>query len=296
MKNRLHFAIIGLVLVAGIILGSVFDFTINQALFSNRNGFGIVVSAVGMAPGYAFLSLFGGAFFYLVLKAELPKPWRIVLAILAFVALGAASYFTGKEFFSVNGLNLPGIGFTILATGIAFVIHLAVFFLGFHLGKNIKGKYAWVGILVLMLAVLVALVPGVTLFKDVLHRPRYRSIQLGIEGLTFHNWWEPFPEYKSFITDAVPKEEFKSFPSGHSACAMVVSMLLMYLPLMNSKLKKYQTLLFYAGVLYAMFVAFTRMLVGAHFLTDVCFGMLITLVCSFIGNEIVVRKKLFEEE
>lgn len=294
MKNRLHFAIIGGLLVIGIILGSIFDLQINQALFSNRNAFGIGVSMFGMIPGYAFLSFFGGAFFYLVYKSELPKPWKIVLCILSFVALGAASWFTSKEFFSVNGANLPGIGYTILALVIALVIHSGIYVLGLFLGKRITGKYAWVGILVLMLAVLVALVPGVTLFKDILHRPRYRTIQLSIDGITFHNWWEPFSEYKDFITDVVPKEEFKSFPSGHSACSMVVSMLLMWLPLVNNKLQKHQTLLFYLGVGYACFVAFTRMLVGAHFLTDVCFGMLITLICSFVANEIILRKKLFE--
>ena len=293
MKNRLHFAIVGGLLVVGIILGSIFDLQINQALFSNRNAFGIGVSMFGMIPGYAFLSFFGGTFFYLIYKGEFPKPWKIVLCLLSFVALGAAAWFTSKEFFSVNGANLPGIGYTILALAISVVIHGGIYVLGLFLGKRINGKYAWVGILILMLAVLVALVPGVTLFKNILHRPRYRTIQLGIDGIAFHNWWEPFPEYQNFIS-SVPKEEFKSFPSGHSACAMVVSMLLMWLPLVNDKLVKHQTLLFYLGVGYAAFVAFTRMLVGAHFLTDVCFGMLITLICSFAGNEIIVRKKLFE--
>ena len=41
---------------------------------------------------------------------------------------------------------------------------------------------------------------------------------------------------------------------------------------------------------------FARSLVGAHFLSDTCFGALITLTCFYIANEIVVRKCLPKEE
>ncbi len=41
---------------------------------------------------------------------------------------------------------------------------------------------------------------------------------------------------------------------------------------------------------------FARSLVGAHYLSDTCFGALLTLACFYIGNEIVIRKLLPKEE
>ena len=61
-------------------------------------------------------------------------------------------------------------------------------------------------------------------------------------------------------------------------------------------MKDYDVVLFYSGFAWTLLIMFSRMLVGAHFLSDVCFGALITLVCVYIGNEIIVRKFLPREE
>ena len=77
---------------------------------------------------------------------------------------------------------------------------------------------------------------------------------------------------------------------------MVGLITLSYLPLFNKKWMKYQVMLFYIAFGWALLVMFARLLVGAHFLSDVSFGALLTVVCFYIGNEIVVRKLLPHEE
>jgi len=131
-----------------------------------------------------------------------------------------------------------------------------------------------------------------------MHRPRYRIAVY--EGYApFHNWWQACKEYKDYISansGILTKEEFKSFPSGHSCAVMCGLILGTTIPLMNNKLMKYQTLFFYIAFGWGLIVMFSRMLVGAHYLTDTCMGSLLAVIFFYIGNEVVVRKLLPEEE
>lgn len=296
MKKRFHFYIIGGVLLIGLILGSFFDLQINAALFNKTNVFGLIVSSFGMIPGYGCLSLLGGALFYITLKSTDFQKWlKAILFVMSAAMFGISIYFLGKDVFSVNGFEnkkLYWLGFVIMG-----VIMCGVFYLGTLLGKKNENPKMWIIILVLAAAIFMALVPGVTLFKSIMHRPRYRvAIYEGYSS--FHNWWEPCKDYKDVINaypSVLTKEEFKSFPSGHAGASMVGLITLSYLPLFNKNWMKHQTLLFYIAFGWGLVVMFARMLVGAHFLSDVCVGALLTVVFFYIANEIVVRKLLPEE-
>ena len=52
--------------------------------------------------------------------------------------------------------------------------------------------------------------------------------------------------------------------------------------------------MFYAGVLWGLTMMFSRMLVGAHYLTDTCMGSLIVMVVFYIANEFAYKKGFFE--
>lgn len=291
MKKRFHFYIIGGVLLIGLILGSFFDLQINKFLFDRTNPFGLVVSSFGMIPGYGCLSLLGGALLSIVLKYKEFKTWlKVILYACSIIMYGVSVYFLGKDVFSVNGFEnkkLYWLGFLIMG-----VIMVGVFYLGTVLGKMNENPKMWIIILVLAAAIFMALVPGVTLFKSIMHRPRYR-IAIYEGYVDFHNWWEPFKDYKLI---SLPKEEFKSFPSGHAGASMVGLITLSYLPLFNKKWMKYQVVLFYVAFVWALVVMFSRLLVGAHFLSDVCVGALLTVIFFYIANEIIIRKLIPAEQ
>lgn len=298
MKKRYHFYIVAGVLIIGLIIGSFFDLQINQALFNKTNVFGLIVSSFGMIPGYGTLAFMGGLLLCLTLKSQDFKKWLKAIFIVISVALfGVATYFLGKDVFSVNGFenkDLYWLGFVIMAFVVA-----GLYYLGFWMGKKNENPKMWIIILVMSAAIFIALVPGVTLFKSIMHRPRYRIAVY--EGYTsFYNWWQPCKDYDTLIGKGGlmegMKEEFKSFPSGHAGATMCGMILLSYLPLVDKRLMKYQTLLFYVAFGWSLVVMFARSLVGAHYLSDTCFGALLTLICFYIGNEIVVRKLLPKEE
>ena len=102
-KTYLPIYIAFAVLIVGFIIGSFFDFQINDALFSSKNTFGLVISTIGTVPGYGVLAFIGGGCLYLGLKNKVPNlAFRIVIYVLAAAGYGLSIYFSGKEFFGPN--------------------------------------------------------------------------------------------------------------------------------------------------------------------------------------------------
>ena len=98
----------------------------------------------------------------------------------------------------------------------------------------------------------------------------------------FQPWWVIGSEMKdTLMTMGVAAEEFKSFPSGHSgnaACALLLSIL----PLICSRLKGKETMLMASGILITLMVAGSRIVMGAHFLSDITVGMGITFLVEAV--------------
>ena len=93
------------------------------------------------------------------------------LLALSLIGFGAAIFFSGREFFSSNSFDIPKLkwlGFLIavpFAAGSGYLGHLIV--------KNSTTPYSWLIMCVMAIAIFLALVPGVTLLKEIFHRPRF---------------------------------------------------------------------------------------------------------------------------
>lgn len=292
MKTRLHFYLLAIVLIVGVILGSFFDLQLSQSIFSNRNGFGIAVTSFALLIGYGFISFTGGLLLRTTLNGNKAKWAKIILIVVNAISILVASYFSQKEMFSVNGLNKSGAGYVILAWAIALIVQSAIYYLAYRISINLKDDKLFIVVLIIWAAIILSLVAGVIVLKDIVHRPRYRTVQLNIEGLTYHNWWEPFKEYKSFITDTITKEEFKSFPSGHAGASCLAVIGAIFIPYIFPLKKRTQLIIYYSAVIYFLIVCFSRVLVGAHFLSDVSMGGLLTVVFGYIAFEITLKLKL----
>ena len=294
-KTYLHIYIVLMLFVATFIIGSFFDFQINDALFSNKNTFGLIISVIGTVPGYGVLAFLGGGFLYLGLKREKEQIWMKALLFGFAVATFASSvYFSGKEFFGPNGFDYLGIkefwGFFI-----AFPVDVAIAFLGYKITSKHNNDKLWLIYIILAVGILIALVAGVTLLKAIFHRPRFRSLGL-VAGLDYHNWWDPCKNYKDLIAASggtLISEEFKSFPSGHAGTCAVLVLSSLFLPYINEKYEKVSLVVFYSSLAWLLLVCFARMRVGAHFLSDVSMGSLISIIILFVAKIIIDNVKYF---
>lgn len=299
MKKRFHLLIIIGILVIGFVLGSFFDLQIDKAIFVKDNAFGLFMASFGVYPCYAGLAFIGGGLMSTTIKRkELPMWGKIICYVLSIVAYGMSIYLCGKEWPSVNGYNTPDLAWlSYLVSGIVFA---GMYVLAFFVCKKGDIKQMWRILIVMTVIFTVALLPAGFLIKLVLHRPRYRYL-VRTGAVPFYNWWESCPNYKDYFGMTIEgfpitKEDFKSFPSGHSGTGMIMAMFLAYAPVFFTKLKGKETLMFYIGVAFGFLMMFSRMLVGAHFLTDTCMGSLIVMVVFYCANEFALRKKLFDNE
>jgi membrane-associated phospholipid phosphatase len=267
------------------------DFQINQGLFSQNNTFGLIISVIGTTPGYGMFAIIGGGFLTLFFKKNEYKTWMRVFFLVATLAcLGSSTYFAGREFFGPNGFYWVAKRFW--GYFIAFPVMALLTYVGYLLMRNVDNKNLWIILLVVLAAFVLALTGGVTLFKVIFHRPRYRALY----GTTvpYCAWYERCADYKSWMAVwHLSSEEFKSFPSGHAAAAMGVPMIALFLPYIDEKYRKYRLPVFAGGLVFALLVMFCRMLVGAHYLSDVSMGSILVVICMIVAFEVLrILKKL----
>lgn len=286
------------VAIIGIILGSFFDLAISSAIASADNGFGLTISAIGPTIGFCAVSLMGGGLIALAVKGDYHIVLKILFYILAACCFGVTIYYAGGEYFGVNGFYKAApkiVGYIIVffpATG-ALVG-------GYFLFKDCQNKNMWIIFVTVIGLLLIALLFVIPTIKDNMHRPRYRLISKPDVDIAFHNWWQPCKNYKDLIAQYnTSGDNFKSYPSGHTAEASILFVAVTFYPLANKKFAKYQLPVFICSGVIVLLVAFARILAAAHFLSDVSFGATIMLVLTFVANEVVMRIKplqLQEEE
>ncbi len=296
MKNMRIPLLIALgVAIIGIILGSFLDLNISSAIASPNNYFGLTISAIGPTIGFAGVAAMGGGFVAMIVKGKHHIALKILFGVLAACCLGVAIKYPAGEYFGINGFygaapEWVGYLIVIVPEGAAFVG-------GYFLFKDFQNQNMWIIfciVIVLLCVVLLAVIPGL---KAVMHRPRYRLISTN-DAIEFHRWWEPCTNYKELIElYNIPSDNFKSYPSGHTAEASILFVVMTFLPLADGRYKKFQMPLFYISCGVVLLVMLARILAAAHFLSDVSTGATATLLLLVIVNEVVIRiKPLHSEE
>lgn len=305
MKKRMHFYIVIGVLLIGLIIGSInnIDLKIDQALFDRNNMFGLIMASFGVYPCYMGLAFIGGGLMVTTRKREGFPIWgKIICYGLSILAYGMSVYLCGRELPSVNGFDKPNLA--ILSYVICAVLFAGVYVLAYIVCNRGDIQKLWPILIVMTIIFVVGLLPAGFIIKLIIHRPRYRYAVF-YEETEFFNWWQMFPTYKDHIREItvdggkvinITKEEFKSFPSGHSGTGAIMMMFLPYAVYFFPKLKGKETLLFYIGFAFALLMMFSRLIVGAHYLTDTCMGSLIVMVAYYVTNEFALRKNLFDDK
>ena len=289
MKNmRIPLLVCLGVAILGIVLGSFLDLSISTAIASPKNGLGLTLSALGPTIGCAGVAAMGGGFIAFIIKGKYHIGLKILFGVLAACCLGVSIYYPAGEYFGINGFYGAApkwVGYIITIFPAAGGIVL-----GYFLFKDCTNKNMWIIFVIIIVTLLIALLGLIPTLKDIMHRPRFRLIEA--TGAEFHNWWQPCKNYKELIElYNTASDNFKSYPSGHTAEASILLVTTTFLPLAGEKFKKYQKPLFIISCVLIVIVAFARILAAAHFLSDVSTGATIMIALLLITNEVVIRIK-----
>ena len=122
--------------------------------------------------------------------------------------------------------------------------------------------------------------------KPLWSRPRMRVIEV-TPGLNFQPWWViGNPDKWSYIAAGVIKDGFKSFASGHTAHAAIGLMLAGLPAAAFTEKPSRRRVVFWVAAVVAALVAFGRIVIGAHFLTDVSCGFALVLALECLAARI----------
>ena len=258
---------------AGIVAGSFFDFNINVAL-ANKTIIGAFFATYGSYFSYCLYPAAGACLFVGLRKKGSrynALAWTL-LVVGWFMAVYYSNSYNGskvRELFGyVAGESAP------IKSVLSWLFWVAL--------------YAWVAPVVVKLAddsdpdrliavgaaILVAgiVADNVNLWlKQVGSRPRHKYlITLEDPKSEYRNWWQMTPNL------AGSNDNFKSWPSGNMTIASMMFALPMLTDCLKSRSEGKNRASFIAACAFVLLYGYNRIHMTNHFLTDVCFGTLIT--------------------
>ena len=259
--------------LAGIVLGSFLDFRIN-VLLENKTTIGSLFATYGSYFSYCLYPAAGMCLYKgLRGKGEQYNGLARVLLIAAyFLAVYYSNSYNGSAVRELLGYT-AGTSSALYSAGAWLFWAVLYLWVPVVCGKVLDDSDAD-RLIAVGAAILVAgvLSDNVNLWlKQVASRPRYKYLITLENPLSeYRNWWQMVPYL------AGNNDSFKSWPSGN----MTIAAMMFSLPMITDLLKKRSTgrnnTAFGIACVYVILYGYNRIHMTNHFLTDVCFGTLIT--------------------
>lgn len=270
-------AAIAAILAFCLLVGSFFDYQISSALFNSSSLFGRFIEAAGELPFELTASIAGVMLVRAVRPDSRGSKWLAVLGIL--VNVGLAGY-------EIIGSLRVGGKLIAVQLVLTFVLVIVANLIVYRLTRTTEPDELtrW-ALMVLVVWIAQAIILN-AIVKPLWSRPRMRVIEV-TPGLNFQPWWViGNPDKWAYIAAGVIKDGFKSFASGHTAHA-AIGLMLAGLPTAAFKEKpSRRRVVFWTAAVVAALVAFGRIVIGAHFLSDVSCGFALVLALECLAARI----------
>lgn len=290
--------------------------------------YGVVGEAIGTSPIYLLIASCTAILCWFFIKCfdeSKYKKWFVLLGI-AFALVGTVAWwYYIKDIFKYliehAGATTGGImngGVSVDSTVyeyrhdgavvvcellIAATIQALMVFAFRPLKKETLKKLFWWVVAGLAACIVANIV--IILIKEPIGRMRFRSINSDVgqalinDGLVqgYTRWYvrngQPDESIIQMFVSKYPgaDDAFKSFPSGHTCAAGMAYAMIMLPDVVDFKHKKAGKIACWVTpIAITMLVAISRIVVGAHYMSDVTFGGTLAFVCMIIAREVFVCK------
>lgn len=274
--------------------------------YTTNDPFGAAMECIGSTPHYFLLSFAAQILFrfaYRNLKGA--GKWLLIL-FSAGLSIGSYYIMASDTLDYIDGhlfLNVTGAG---AAKGMYLNIIFAFFavvgtFIG---GMSVRSlsdetvrKLLGFSVAMIILSVIPAIFINLIL-KEPVGRIRFRAMNMYPDNpqygfSAFARWYEWNGQWLDNETKRAlfgTTDALKSFPSGHTASAAMTYALVMLNDALDIKSKKLRAFNWVFSVVFTGAVAVGRIVVGAHFFSDVLVGGTITFLAMIFVREIFVCK------
>ena len=258
-----------------LVLGVFFDKSLSNAMYQPSNVFAKVMESGGIFPPFLFVAAMFTVLFYLVREEDrFSSVKRILTAagvVLAYVFYGFMA--TERIFSSLLFRLLTGVGTAAVLSPLTFLVFRGK-------ARSTLKRLAIFLIFASMVSVISALL--VNVMKFFWGRPRFREMMY--EGdydlLAFTPWYK---------INGFSLHGHHSFPSGHTASAANL-LALCALPEVFSEAEGHHKTVAFVVAIYIFAMAYSRIVLGAHFLSDVTGGFLIGFITYAIARYLYFDK------
>lgn len=278
--SRSNALIFGGVLAVFLLIGSFFDLQVSQTLIDQSSSFGIFFAAFGEWPAAMGLVVAGTLLIAFRNRDSAAKRAGQIAGGTVLLLLGASfAIIAPWLYLTVNPIVIGLIGLALSAVVAWGILNFT---------KDADRRTVIRVALVLMSVVIIEMIL-INVIKVGWARPRMRML-VDTSGADFQSWWIIGNDSKAqLMQDGIKGEEFKSFPSGHAANGATMLLLTILIPLKDS-MRRHANLLFWLGAAWAALVALSRIIVGAHFVSDTVVGITVTFVVMLLAYRIALPK------
>ena len=308
-KTRLYTALaIGIfaaVFAALLTVATLYDLDVSKILTKNAlpdgayfstSNFGLFFEAVGSAPIYLMAAVGGAVGFWWGIRKKDIKAVQIAVPIACAVIVFVGVYLFVSDIFSYLGEHMRneefmGSGYVTCLTILLTLIISALLVLTW---KQISAEsneklIKWCFVILITLALYLI----VHFIKSPIGRVRFRTMNyLGDSQYSYYTRWYVVNGKRNIVPLAEGVEitdSCKSFPSGHTFSAALIYTMLCLPDLLPKWNKKWVKIVLYVGTIgFTGMVAISRIMVGAHYMSDVLFGGTLSFLAMVIAREIVI--------
>ena len=266
-KYRVYIIIFYILAAASLITASFVDLNLDKMLNDPSDGFSIWFEAMGEMPCRLICTFAGVTIFYLAENKAL-KIFGLIadLGGSAYLGYHIASYLFLERFNIIFGV----------------IFGLCIGIIALYIGQFIKYedslKKAFIILSVAGIIVMFVQLGTIEISKMIWGRVRFRDLLKQGSFDAFTPWYH---------INGINGN--RSFPSGHTAGA-AMSYLMMLLPFVSKKWAKRRYLCFAIPLVFTSVVAYTRLVMGAHYLSDVTVGGAIGFTVTIIAIKILDKK------
>lgn len=258
------------------IVGSIWDLQISKLLYpGHESSLGQFFAAFGELPAFLCFTCAGVLLFYI--REHLRRDWRLffLLAAAALVLFGLVM----NVHEACDNVSALPTAVALLATVFAAVVAGAGVL---YLARQCPAKTVLRFILTIVFVSFVSMVL-INVIKVPWSRARMRLLVSTGNDSYFMPWWQFGGALKQrLVAEGISSDEFRSFPSGHTACA-ACAMLAILLPTLKKQWYNKQRTCLLIGAAWTLLVAVSRIWMGAHYLTDVTMACMIVLGVTALG-------------
>ena len=250
-----------LFIVLAVVFG-IYDLPISISVVNQESSFGRTLETLGVlvAPVLATFSGIVSAVFFIRERSAKLRNFKIVCSIIA-ASAGVAYTFYIYAAFSFWQF----IGYAVAT----LLLYAVIAFLAVKSPRALL--YEWMRIAVVTIFYLITLLLLISILKLSWGRTRFRQLESFSQ---FTPWYQP-RGYTGHV----------SFPSGHTANAAALIIFVQFVPLIKSRIGK--MLCYIIPYIWVIIMGISRVLVGAHYASDVLFGAAISIVLFYCVRRIV---------